>query len=417
MAGGLLLAGCSGTTSSAGAPTQITFQYLWTGVNGNRIQSLIDKFNASQKEIVVKGVANSDPVKQLASMSSSTPAFDISDTYGDQTQSWAAKGILAPLDDYLKSGIDLSDFVPAAMEQQKYKGKYYSLPFALQSNKLIYNKDLFAKAGIDAPPATFTDLTADIAKLTVTGENGDIKQLGLGWSDNAGGLAYTMETLGIAGGGHWDTSEGVTPNDPKIVAALSAYQKDVVDAYGAGAVAKFMGGFGQYTTSEDPFYTGKLAMIIDGEFQSDHIARTAPTLNWGVADVPVASASDAGASLVYSSTLFIPSNSQHKEQAATFIKYMESSNSMKEFTSTAANLPALVSLAGSPAYNSPALPNFGVWLSALPSDKLQTMGTDPNLLDYESMLKTAFQKIMLGTQSAQEAMDSVAASMKAKYGD
>jgi raffinose/stachyose/melibiose transport system substrate-binding protein len=48
-------------------------------------------------------------------------------------------------------------------------GKQYGLPYSLGIVGFWYRTDLFAKAGITAPPATMDDLTADITKLKAAG--------------------------------------------------------------------------------------------------------------------------------------------------------------------------------------------------------------------------------------------------------
>jgi len=90
-----------GATLSAYAQekTEITFSYLWGGAEAKALEEIIAEFNASQDKIVVKGVSSPDTTKQLASMSSSNGAFDVSDHFGSAVGSWASKGILAPLDD------------------------------------------------------------------------------------------------------------------------------------------------------------------------------------------------------------------------------------------------------------------------------------------------------------------------------
>ena len=235
----------SGSASAPAKPaghTTVTFSYLWTGAEAAALQKIIGEFNASQSAITVKGVSSPDFQKQLASMSASTGSFDISDNFGNGVGSWAAKGILEPLDSYIKAdNLDTSDFVPAALNQMKYNGQIYSLPIAVHDFELLYNKAEFAAAGISAPPATTEDLAADIAKLTKVDSSGNITQLGLGNPDTG----TTLTTLGYAFGGTWDGADGKTPSpqDPGNIAALTFYQQNIVDKYGAAKVQKFTAGW------------------------------------------------------------------------------------------------------------------------------------------------------------------------------
>ena len=51
----------------------------------------------------------------------------------------------------------------------RYDGKQYGLPWDMGMMGVWYNKDLFSKAGITAPPATWDDFLADVEKLKASG--------------------------------------------------------------------------------------------------------------------------------------------------------------------------------------------------------------------------------------------------------
>ncbi len=52
------------------------------------------------------------------------------------------------------------------------------------------------------------------------------------------------------------------------MAALDWYTKTLTDTFGADKIATFASGLGQYMSAQDPFYTGKQAMVVDGEWQA-----------------------------------------------------------------------------------------------------------------------------------------------------
>jgi multiple sugar transport system substrate-binding protein len=412
----VFVAGCASSPggSSGSGRTTVTFDYLWTGAEANALQQVIKQFNESQKQITVVGISNPDTQKQLASMSSSTGSFDISDNFGNNVGSWAAKGILAPLNGYLQAvGMSTSDFVPAAMSQVTYQGQVYSLPIALHDFELLYNKKEFAAAGIAGPPKTTAQLAADIAKLTKVNSSGQITQLGLGNPDTE----TTMTTLGYVFGGTWDGPDDRTPSpqDPGNLAALNFYTQNVTDKYGAAKVARFTAGWGQYGSPQDPFYTGKVAMVIDGEWQPVMAKENAPNLDWGVTNIPYPTGDPglAGTTQLTASTLFIPANAPHKQAAFTFMKYLTSSSVMLKFTLALGNLPARKSLLGNPAYNS--IPDFSVWLAALKSPNVHSLASQPYSAQYSDDLTTAFTSVMLGSVTPAKAMAQVASQAKA-YG-
>jgi multiple sugar transport system substrate-binding protein len=420
-AGALALTTACGAVSNGGSGgdansghTTITFDYLWTGAEAAALQKVIAGFNASQKHITVKGVSSPDVQKQLASMASSNGSFDISDNFGNAVGSWAAKGILEPLDSYIKADkVDVNDFVPAAMNQMKYNGQTYSLPIATHAFELLYNKDEFQAAGISAPPKTTEELATDIHKLTKVDKSGNITQLGLGNPDTG----TTMTTLGYAFGGTWDGADGKTPSpqDPGNLAALNFYKRTVLDPYGASKVQKFTAGFGQYMTAQDPFYTGKVAMVIDGEWQAVNIPKTVPNLHWGVTNIPVPAADPQrkGTTQLTASTLFIPRNSQHKAAAFEFMKYLTGPKGMAQFTKALGNLPARTSLVGNSIYAS--IPQFSTWLDNLKSPNVHSLASRPYSSQYAADLANAFTGVLQGSKTPEQAMASVASQAK-QYG-
>ncbi|TME80630.1 MAG: ABC transporter substrate-binding protein [Chloroflexi bacterium] len=375
--------------ASASAPAEkvtINFPYLWGGPEGQALEKVITAFNTSQDHITVKGVSSPDFQKQLASMSGSN-GFDISDNFGSTVGSWASKGILEPLDDYMKAdNFDTADFVPTALQSNQYQGKTYALPIAVHTLLLMYNKKMFSDAGIAAPPTTMSDLQADIAKLTKADSSGKITQLGMRSPDYI--------TLAYAFGGKWYDDQGnPTPDDPGNLAALHFWVDNVVKKYGADPIKKFESGYGEYASAQNPFYTGKVAMTLDGEWQPVFIKQYAPNLDWGVVAIPYPAnqATLAGATQLTSSMFFIPKNAPHKQEAWTFLKYLTGKDAMTQFSHALGNLPARTSLLGDPTYND--IPQFNTWLDSLKSPNLRIFASLPSTAAYQKDLGDEFQLI------------------------
>ncbi|WP_426185971.1 ABC transporter substrate-binding protein [Microbacterium sp. TWP3-1-2b2] len=398
------LAGCAGGGAGADGKTEITFSYLWGGAEAEALEEIIADFNESQDEIVVKGVSSPDQQKQLTSMSSSSGSFDISDNFGNNVGAWASKGVLAPLDEAIAAeGIDVDDFIPSAMDQMSYDGTTYALPIAIHSFQLLYNKTLLDEAGI-TPPTTMDELAAAAQKLTVV-DSGKISQLGLGSANDS----TTLTTLGFAFGGSWDGEDGPTPADAGNLEALEWYQENIVEPVGAEALSTFVSGQGEYLSAQDPFFSGKVAMIIDGEWRAASAGKVAPELDWGVTAIPAASPDLENSTQVTASTLFIPANSKHKEEAAKFLAYLVSEEPMEKFSLALGNLPGRISLTGSDAYAD--LENFGVWAEAATSPNAQSLASAPYSAEYAADLKTAFDEVVRLTSTPEDAIATVESRM------
>jgi raffinose/stachyose/melibiose transport system substrate-binding protein len=62
-----------------------------------------------------------------------------------------------------------SEINAGAMKIYSYNGKQYGIPWDMGMIGFWYNKDLFTKAGITAPPATWDELLTDVDKLKAKG--------------------------------------------------------------------------------------------------------------------------------------------------------------------------------------------------------------------------------------------------------
>lgn len=77
---------------------------------------------------------------------------------------------LATLDDLVQDPSYRSRFVPAALAQGKVNGHQYGIPYNIfQESVVIYSKKAFKKAGISAPPKTWSQLMDDVKKLKKAG--------------------------------------------------------------------------------------------------------------------------------------------------------------------------------------------------------------------------------------------------------
>ena len=394
------LASCSATPQNS-TKTTVTFSYLWSGAEAKAISQIIKSYNASQNEVEVKGISSPDFQKQLTSMSSTQGSFDISDHFGNGVGSWASKGIIAPLDSYLKAGgISASDFVPAAIDQMKYKGKIYSVPIAVHSYQLLYNKKLLADAGVSVPK-TMDEFTSAIASLTKQGSDGAITQLGFGDPS----VSTTLTTLGYNFGGNWDGDGKASPTEKGNIAAATWYQNNITKKFGAANIATFNAGAGEYMSAQDPFYIGKTAMVIDGEWRALNIPTVAPTFDWGVTSIPYVTKAGQNTTQLTASTLFIPTNSKHKEAAGKFISYLVGSKGMTKFSLALGNLPSRTSLLDSTAYD--GIVNFSAWLGALKGKNVFALSSAPYSAEYSTDLGKAFDEVTRDTATPKDALAAV----------
>ncbi len=160
----------------------------------------------------------------------------------DRFPDLASKGVLAPIDDQLKAaGIDLAKYHPNVAQSYRWEDQQYGMPKDMGIVGLLYNKDLFKKAGIDEPgelewnpggTGSFEELarklTVDKAGKTAAESGFDptkIKQWGcLSWNH---GQTTWLNWIASNGGQVRDSGGQFTYSSPKSVEALQ-WARDLI---------------------------------------------------------------------------------------------------------------------------------------------------------------------------------------------
>ncbi|MDI6837444.1 MAG: sugar ABC transporter substrate-binding protein, partial [Rhizobiaceae bacterium] len=71
---------------------------------------------------------------------------------------YAANNVLVDVSDKITDDMK-TGVLPGAWTTVQYEGKYYGMPWILDTKYLFYNKEILEKAGITAPPKTWAELT------------------------------------------------------------------------------------------------------------------------------------------------------------------------------------------------------------------------------------------------------------------
>ena len=339
------------------APTKVTFWSAWTGRDNDAIRSVADDFERTHPGIKVDVVAGAggDTTQILPAVAAGTQP--------DLIGMWDLGGIvklctagqfehLAPR--MASDHISAQDFSPTAQATMTQETHDCGLPGLGDSVGLYYNKPLFAAAGITSPPRTFTEMAADTKKLTQYNPDGSIKVAGfVPYLDNF----YANYTTWIGGviGAQWLDPSGKASiaTDPRW-AKLFSWQRGLVDSIGADKLTRFAAAAGDAGTAQNAFETGKMAMILDGEWRTAAIAAEHPELSYGTAPFPVLDdQSDRyGASWTTPAFYLIPKGAKHGDAAWQFAKYLSTDVGAEvKLANRLGNIPQLTAALHSPQLN------------------------------------------------------------------
>jgi len=168
-----------GAATAAQAVVEIQWWHAQTGGNNERINALAKRFNESQSEYKVNAVYKGSYPEAMAAAIAAFRAgnaphilqvFEV----GTATM-MAAKGAVKPVYEVMSEAgekFDPKSYVPAvAGYYTNSKGQMLSLPFNSSTTVFWYNKDAFAKAGLDPEraPKTWPEVVAAMAKLKASG--------------------------------------------------------------------------------------------------------------------------------------------------------------------------------------------------------------------------------------------------------
>src|SRR5689334_10202362 len=155
---------------------------LWHGqvdTGKTAIDALINEFNRTHPAIRVNGGGGgvtADSMLQKVTAGLAAGSYpDVAYIFGSDLASLTRSPKVADL----SGALNLGDYWPAAQESVTVKGKLRAAPALLDSLCLVYNKKLFAAAGLPAPEPgwTWDDFVSTAKALTNPGKG----VFGTGW--------------------------------------------------------------------------------------------------------------------------------------------------------------------------------------------------------------------------------------------
>ena len=163
------------TEAPAAAPVTISWYHITTAENQKAVWTkLAEEFMAANPNVTIEiTVMENEAFKtKLTTLMQSGDPPDIFQSWGGGVMNqYAEAGLLQDITPALDAdgGAWRNTFSPGALGVYAYQGLNYGVPWDMGMVGVWYNKTLFAQAGIEAPPATWTELIDDVNKLKAAG--------------------------------------------------------------------------------------------------------------------------------------------------------------------------------------------------------------------------------------------------------
>ncbi len=347
-----VIAGCGGSSESSSGSADLT---LWTGFTDRELgvmKDVIADFEKTHPDIHVKVVGGISDDKIVAAIRGGN-APDVAHSFdaGAYTGAYCSNGAWIDLADYMKQdGLSDDVFPEVPRQYSQFEGTRCALPMLADVYGLYYNKDILAKAGIDSPPQTVSQLMDDAKKLTERNPDGSLKVVGL---DPFDGFYENVAA-------HWAPQWGVDWVDESGKSNLAAqpgwadmlrWQKELIDWYGYDNLVRWQASAGDEFSAQNAFERGKLAMNLDGEWRVAFVQSEHPELNFGTAPLPVDDAQPDlyGSGYTSGSIIGIPKTSGHKDEAWQLLKYLATdTGALVKMTNGIRNVPTTTDALESP---------------------------------------------------------------------
>ncbi|MEC3915768.1 extracellular solute-binding protein [Nocardia sp. CDC160] len=193
----------------------------------------------------------------------------------DAYSTFATDGQLYPASEVVDASV-ISDIQPGFVKNASINGTQWALPLFASTRTLFYNTDLFTKAGIAAPPKTWTELTDDAKKIQALG---GVSGYGLPLGSEEAQGETSIWTFGA--GGEWSDGTKITVDTPANLEGVKA-MKAIADA----GVTEANPGATNRLDVINAFIQGKIGMIEGLPPTISQIASKNPGLKYATAPSP-----------------------------------------------------------------------------------------------------------------------------------
>ena len=289
---------------------------------------------------------------------------------------------------------------------QGYKVKsQFGFPYSTSVLGIMYNPDLFAKAGITAMPTSWASFISTLNRLKAAG----IQPLA-----NGTGYAPGLEQLWGAIAPAWYggstffnqlVAGDKTFNDPAFVASLKAEQ-DLYKYMPAGASGL------DYNTARGLFANGKAAIYIGGNYEISYFRSVNPTAKVGWFPAPAATQGGKRYVTTWADGAFaINAKTEHKAEAIKFLNFLSSKTFLQSAADSLGWIPPLSGIAS----KDPAITSMAYKIPSMGTPFLTLVGFRYGTPTSSSIMQPGFQKVASGSSTPTQLAKDIQAGVASWY--
>jgi multiple sugar transport system substrate-binding protein len=315
---------------------------LWARASSsNAAQHMIDLWNASHDDkIELTTIPDNQMVTKLATSVQSGDVPDLISFDLIFMPDFMKAGFLTDLTDTLSADPNLEKVAQAFKDLASYDGRLYGTGFTPDVSILLYNKDIFVKAGLDpeSPPKTL----AQLQEYATTIKEKVPDAYGYYFSGSCGGCnIFTQAPMMWGSGATLLPTAGDAPamDGPGVVEVLTML-KEMWEAGIIPESAEADTGANFFST----FEAGNIGMVGSGGFAISALKANQPDMNFGIAPLPGINEGQAS-SFVGGDVIAIPKGAKNADLATQFIQWQLTDEAQLEGLAKNLILPSRTDLA------------------------------------------------------------------------
>lgn len=311
---------------------------LWTrAATETQSRAYAKAYNATHEDTVeVTAFPNEEYPAKLASSARSLPDLFATDVvFAPQ---YASQGLWLDVTDRFQALDIAGDLAPAHVRAGTWEGAHYAVPHTIDLSVLLYNKDLYRRAGLDPerPPETLTEFAEHARAVDRLG--GDVD--GTYFGGNCGGcVEFTFWPSVWAAGGDVldDDGRAATIDSPAMAEVFALYRRLYEEGVAASASRQEAG-----PTWLGALRDGRIGIAPGPSVWLGQIEAESG-VDLGVAPIPGV---DGGEStFVGGDAIGIGATSEHADAAWTFLEWTMSEQAQVEVVARNKGVPTRTDLA------------------------------------------------------------------------
>lgn len=395
--------------------TTISFWHSMGGVNGQAIDTLVQKFNDENEygitvEAEYQG-SYDDALNKLKSAQIGNMGADLVQVYEIGTRFMIESGWIVPMQSMVNADeYDTSVLEPNLAAYYTINDMLYSMPFNSSTPLMYYNKDMFDAAGITEIPDSLEAIAQIGDKLLDSGAQ-EVMSLGIyGWFFEQfigkQGLEYANN-----GNGRTEAATAVAFDENGAAANILNEWKNLYDLGYAPNVGKGGdAGLADFSAGKSAITLGSTASLkqilqdVDGKFEV------------GTAYFPKVKSTDEGGVSIGGASLWALDNNDPKKLRATweFVKFLISPESQAFWNAETGYFPVNVDAHDEDVFkeNIEKYPQFETAIDQLHDSAPQYAGALLSVFsEARAIVESEIESMLNGNETVDEAVDSMASQI------